>query len=84
MSPLQVATWTRQYRASATEEVPAIESLITWLSRNVPEELPGDCTIVHGDMKFDNGTHSHRSLLFVCEAWPRIVDQSVPCGPCAQ
>lgn len=50
----QVATWTRQYRASATEEVPAIESLITWLSRNVPEELPGDCTIVHGDMKFDN------------------------------
>jgi hypothetical protein len=52
----QVATWTRQYRASATEEVPAIESLITWLSANVPEERSGDCTIVHGDMKFDNGT----------------------------
>jgi aminoglycoside phosphotransferase (APT) family kinase protein len=48
----QVARWTRQYRASETETIEAVERLIEWLPARVP---PGDETrIVHGDYRFDN------------------------------
>ena len=48
----QVQRWTKQYRASQTEEIPAMENLIAWLPRHVP---PGDETrIVHGDYRLDN------------------------------
>ncbi|HUY84096.1 MAG TPA: phosphotransferase [Steroidobacteraceae bacterium] len=48
----QVARWTRQYRASETETIPAMDQLIDWLPAHVP---PGDETaIVHGDFRIDN------------------------------
>jgi aminoglycoside phosphotransferase (APT) family kinase protein len=48
----QVGRWTKQYRASETDHVEAVERLIEWLPANVP---PGDETrIVHGDYRFDN------------------------------
>ncbi len=48
----QVARWTRQYRASETETIAAVERLIEWLPAHVP---PGDeARIVHGDYRFDN------------------------------
>ena len=48
----QVARWTRQYRASETETIDAVERLIEWLPAHVP---PGDeARIVHGDYRFDN------------------------------
>ena len=48
----QVQRWTKQYRASQTEDIPAMEHLIAWLPRHVP---PGDETrIVHGDYRLDN------------------------------
>jgi aminoglycoside phosphotransferase (APT) family kinase protein len=48
----QIERWTRQYRASATADLPAMERLIDWLPRHVP----GDTTtaIFHGDLRLDN------------------------------
>lgn len=48
----QVARWTKQYRASETEHIEAVENLIQWLPENIPA---GDETrIVHGDYRLDN------------------------------
>lgn len=48
----QVDRWTRQYRASETDPVPAMESLIEWLPRHLPPE--GAAAICHGDFRLDN------------------------------
>lgn len=48
----QVQRWTKQYRASQTENIPAMDRLIEWLPLHIP---PGDETrIVHGDFRLDN------------------------------
>jgi len=48
----QIARWTKQYRASETERIEAMERLIEWLPEHIPE---GDETsIVHGDYRLDN------------------------------
>src|SRR6185503_6035018 len=42
----------RQYQASVTEPIEAMNKLIAWLPNNIP---PGDDTsIVHGDFRLDN------------------------------
>ena len=48
----QIDRWTRQYRASETERIEAMDRLIEWLPGNIPA---GDETaIVHGDYRIDN------------------------------
>ena len=48
----QIARWSRQYKASETEPILAMDRLIEWLPANVP---PGEETsIVHGDYRIDN------------------------------
>ena len=48
----QVARWTKQYQASETQRIEAMDSLIAWLPKHIP---PGDeTTIVHGDYRLDN------------------------------
>lgn len=48
----QIDRWTKQYRASETEKIEAMDNLIEWLPHNIP---PGDDTsIVHGDYRLDN------------------------------
>jgi len=48
----QIDRWTKQYRASATESIAAMDRLIEWLPAHVP---PGEETsIVHGDFRLDN------------------------------
>jgi aminoglycoside phosphotransferase (APT) family kinase protein len=48
----QIDRWGRQYRASETERIDAMDRLIEWLPRNIPA---GDETsIVHGDYRVDN------------------------------
>src|SRR6059058_3180729 len=43
----QIDRWSRQYKASETEKIEAMDRLIEWLPGNIP---PGDATaIVHGD-----------------------------------
>ena len=49
----QFATWTRQYRASQTEDLADMEFLITHLGEALEETLPGLC-IIHGDFRLDN------------------------------
>jgi aminoglycoside phosphotransferase (APT) family kinase protein len=48
----QIDRWSKQYRASETAPIAAMDRLIDWLPHNIP---PGDETaIVHGDMRLDN------------------------------
>jgi aminoglycoside phosphotransferase (APT) family kinase protein len=48
----QIDRWTKQYKASETEKIEAMDQLIEWLPQNIP---PGDeTTIVHGDYRLDN------------------------------
>ncbi len=48
----QIGRWSRQYQASETETIEAMNRLIAWLPQNVP---PADETaIVHGDYRMDN------------------------------
>jgi len=48
----QINRWIKQYRASETERIEAMENLIAWLPDNIPQ---GDeTTIVHGDYRMDN------------------------------
>ena len=48
----QIARWSRQYRASRTEDIAEMDELMAWLPANIP---PGDeTTLVHGDYRIDN------------------------------
>lgn len=48
----QVSRWTKQYEASATQPIPAMDKLIAWLPSAIPA---GDETrIIHGDYSFHN------------------------------
>jgi aminoglycoside phosphotransferase (APT) family kinase protein len=48
----QIDRWTKQYKASETEKIEAMDNLIEWLPKNIPA---GDETsIVHGDFRLDN------------------------------
>jgi aminoglycoside phosphotransferase (APT) family kinase protein len=49
----QVARWTRQYRASQTRNIPAMDALIDWLPQNLPQ-TPEEVRIAHGDFRLDN------------------------------
>ncbi len=49
----QVARWTKQYRASETRQIPAMEALIDWLPANLPT-APEEVRIAHGDFRLDN------------------------------
>ena len=48
----QVARWSRQYQASETEPMPAMDNLIAWLPKNIPPET--GTSVVHGDFRLDN------------------------------
>jgi len=48
----QIGRWSRQYQASATEKMAAMDRLIAWLPDNIPA---GEETgVVHGDYRMDN------------------------------
>ncbi len=48
----QVGRWTKQYRASQTDELPAVERLIEFLPATVPQQER--TSIIHGDYRIDN------------------------------
>jgi aminoglycoside phosphotransferase (APT) family kinase protein len=48
----QIERWSKQYRASETEKIEAMEALITWLPQHIP--AGEDSSIVHGDYRLDN------------------------------
>lgn len=49
----QTDRWTKQYRASETQRIEAMEQLIPWLVANMPED-DGVVSLVHGDYRLDN------------------------------
>lgn len=48
----QLQRWTTQYRASQTEHIASMESLIAWLEQHLPDS--DDPCLVHGDFRIDN------------------------------
>jgi aminoglycoside phosphotransferase (APT) family kinase protein len=48
----QIDRWSKQYRASQTEEIKEMERLMRWLPGNVPPQPR--ITLVHGDYRLDN------------------------------
>ena len=48
----QVDRWSKQYRASQTETIDAMERLIEWLPAHIPPS--GPARLVHGDYRLDN------------------------------
>jgi aminoglycoside phosphotransferase (APT) family kinase protein len=48
----QIGRWSKQYRASATEPIEAMDRLIGWLPDHVPAS--DDSAVVHGDFRLDN------------------------------
>lgn len=49
----QIDRWTRQYRASETRTIPAMEDLLVWLPAHAPA-APEEVRLVHGDFRLDN------------------------------
>ena len=48
----QIGRWSKQYQASETERIEAMDNLIAWLPGNIP---PGEeVSVVHGDYRMDN------------------------------
>ena len=55
----QIARWSGQYRASATERIEAMEKLLRWLPANIP--AGEETALVHGDYRLDNLIFDARS-----------------------
>ncbi len=49
----QLSRWTKQYRASETQRLESVETLIAYLEANLPED-DGQVCLVHGDFRMDN------------------------------
>jgi aminoglycoside phosphotransferase (APT) family kinase protein len=64
----QVARWTQQYRGSQTESIDAMERLIEWLPKHIPEDE--QTSIVHGDFRLDNVIfHPHEPKILAVLDW---------------
>ncbi len=48
----QIRRWSKQYVASKTEQIDAMDRLMAWLPENIPSE--GASVIVHGDYRLGN------------------------------
>ena len=48
----QVGRWTKQYRASKTEQIDAMDTLMAWLPDNIPADTAP--VIAHGDYRLGN------------------------------
>lgn len=59
----QIERWSKQYRASETETIVEMESLMTWLAKTVPAQ--DRVAVVHGDFRLDN-------MIFDASA-PRVI-----------
>jgi aminoglycoside phosphotransferase (APT) family kinase protein len=52
----QIGRWTKQYLASITQPIPAMDQLIEWLPAHIPASARDDTqvSVVHGDYRLDN------------------------------
>ena len=63
----QVARWTRQYRDSQTDDLPAMDKLIAYLPGSLPSQ--SRVSIVHGDYRIDNVAYDDRGKLTAVLDW---------------
>ena len=49
----QIERWTRQYHASRTLDIPAMDKLMDWLPAHIPDD-EDPVALVHGDYRIDN------------------------------
>jgi len=65
----QTGRWSKQYRAAETVSIPAMEQLMEWLPRNMPEE-DGMVSLIHGDYRLDNLVfHKQESRIIAVLDW---------------
>ncbi|KND61432.1 putative aminoglycoside phosphotransferase [Candidatus Burkholderia verschuerenii] len=50
----QIGRWSKQYVASETETIDAMNKLIDWLPRHIPPSNNAKVSVVHGDFRLDN------------------------------
>jgi aminoglycoside phosphotransferase (APT) family kinase protein len=50
----QIGRWSKQYVASQTEKIDAMDRLIDWLPQHVPSSAAAKVSVVHGDFRLDN------------------------------
>lgn len=50
----QIGRWSKQYVASETERIDAMNRLIDWLPRHIPASREPKVSVVHGDFRLDN------------------------------
>jgi aminoglycoside phosphotransferase (APT) family kinase protein len=50
----QIGRWSKQYVASQTEDIDAMNRLIDWLPRHLPPQSERKASVVHGDFRLDN------------------------------
>lgn len=48
----QISRWSKQYTASETQKIRAMDELMAWLPGNIPDD--DSSSIVHGDYRLDN------------------------------
>ena len=53
----QVSRWSQQYEASKTDDLSAMDHLIEWLPRHIPQD--DETTIAHGDFRLENLIFHH-------------------------
>lgn len=49
----QISRWTKQYKASETGRIEAMDTLMDWLPANLPAD-DGNNGLIHGDFRIDN------------------------------
>ena len=65
----QVGRWSKQYRASETENIEAMEHLMNWLPTHSPPD-DGQNGLIHGDYRLDNMIfHSHEYKILAVIDW---------------
>ena len=52
----QIGRWSKQYQASLTDPIPAMDQLMAWLPAHIPDSARDEreVSIVHGDFRLDN------------------------------
>jgi aminoglycoside phosphotransferase (APT) family kinase protein len=52
----QIGRWSKQYLASITQPIEAMDELIAWLPQHIPAQALDNslCSVVHGDFRLDN------------------------------
>ena len=64
----QIARWSKQYLASQTEQIEAMDNLMAWLPDNIPDA--SSSAIVHGDFRLGNVlVHPNRPKIVAVLDW---------------